>query len=166
MSPATRSPRFPDLSCFRHPSAARTWTLDTPLCPPLGGTGASACQSERSSDRAGCKPAAARIECATTAPPDLRTPTLGFKPLLMNRVGDRFHVAHPNGPLPEPRSPWKYTVHGRLHKGAAIFVAILIAIFLPLIRSGEQSRAAQERSRARRMAEHGMNARLLRLNIS
>jgi hypothetical protein len=53
--------------------------------------------------------------------------------------------------------------------GAAIFVAIylalFVAIFLPLIMSGEQWRAAQDRARARRMAEHKMNARLLRLNI-
>jgi hypothetical protein len=53
--------------------------------------------------------------------------------------------------------------------GAAIFVAIflslLVAIFLPLILSGEQWRAAQDKARARRMAEHKMNARLLRLDI-
>ena len=52
---------------------------------------------------------------------------------------------------------------------AAIFVAIFLpsflAIFLPLIMSGKQWRAAQDRARARRMAEHRMNARLLRLNI-
>jgi hypothetical protein len=58
---------------------------------------------------------------------------------------------------------------GELHMGAAIFVAIflslLVAIFLPLILSGEQWRAAQDKARARRMAEHKMNARLLRLDI-
>jgi hypothetical protein len=55
---------------------------------------------------------------------------------------------------------------------AAIFVAIYLALFvaifllfLPLIMSGKQWRAAQDRARARRMAEHRMNARLLRLNI-
>ena len=50
----------------------------------------------------------------------------------------------------------------------AIFVALFVAIFLvflPLIMSGKQWRAAQERARERRMAEHRMNARLLRLNI-
>ena len=50
----------------------------------------------------------------------------------------------------------------------AIFVALFVAIFLPfvlLIMSGEQWTAAQERARERRMAEHRMNARLLRLNI-
>jgi uncharacterized protein YpmB len=53
--------------------------------------------------------------------------------------------------------------------GAAIFVAIFfalfVAIFSALIMSGKQWRAAEERARARRMAEHRMNARLLRLNI-
>jgi uncharacterized membrane protein len=55
-----------------------------------------------------------------------------------------------------------------MHTGAlvAIFVALFVAIFLPfLVMSGEQWRAAQERARARRMAEHKMNARLLRMNI-
>jgi hypothetical protein len=45
-----------------------------------------------------------------------------------------------------------------------LFVAIFL-LFLPLIMSGKQWRAAQDRARARRMAEHRMNARLLRLNI-
>jgi hypothetical protein len=56
--------------------------------------------------------------------------------------------------------------------GAAILVAIYLALFvaifllfLPFIISGKQWRAAQDRARARRMAEHRMNARLLRLNI-
>jgi hypothetical protein len=53
--------------------------------------------------------------------------------------------------------------------GAAIFVAIFVAVFvailLPFILSGQEWRAAQEKARARRMAEHRMNARLLRLNI-
>jgi hypothetical protein len=48
---------------------------------------------------------------------------------------------------------------------ASIFVAIFAAIFLPLIMSGERSRAAEDRARARRMAEARMNARLLRLDI-
>jgi hypothetical protein len=47
----------------------------------------------------------------------------------------------------------------------AIYLALFVAIFLPSIMSGEQWRAAQDRARARRMAEHKMNARLLRLNI-
>ena len=54
----------------------------------------------------------------------------------------------------------------------AIFVSIFVAIFLPLILSflplilsGKEWRAAQDRAHARRMAEHRMNARLLRLNI-
>jgi len=50
----------------------------------------------------------------------------------------------------------------------AIFLALFVAIFLlflPSITSGKQWKAAQDRARARRMAEHRMNARLLRLNI-
>jgi hypothetical protein len=47
----------------------------------------------------------------------------------------------------------------------AIFVALFVAIFLPFFMSGKQWRAAQDRARARRMAEHKMNARLLRLNL-
>ena len=50
-------------------------------------------------------------------------------------------------------------------KLVAIFVTIFVAIFLPLILSGKEWRAAQDRARARRMAEHRMNARLLRLDI-
>jgi uncharacterized protein YpmB len=53
--------------------------------------------------------------------------------------------------------------------GAAIFVAIFLALFVAIfplfLMSGKQWRAAQDRARARRMAEHRMNARLLRLNI-
>ena len=47
----------------------------------------------------------------------------------------------------------------------AIFAALFVAIFLPLILSGERWRAAQDRARARRLADARMNARLLRLNI-
>ena len=47
---------------------------------------------------------------------------------------------------------------------AGTFLAIILG-FLPLFLSGERGRAAQERARARRMAEHRMNARLLRLNL-
>jgi hypothetical protein len=47
----------------------------------------------------------------------------------------------------------------------AIFVALFVAIFLPLFLSGERWRAAQDRARARRIADARMNARLLRLNI-
>jgi hypothetical protein len=46
---------------------------------------------------------------------------------------------------------------------AAVSVSVLIAILLPLIAS--QSKAEQEKARARLMAEHRMNARLLRLDI-
>jgi hypothetical protein len=46
----------------------------------------------------------------------------------------------------------------------AILIAIVVSIFLAMM-SGEHSRAAEERARARRIAEARMNARLLRLNI-
>jgi hypothetical protein len=45
----------------------------------------------------------------------------------------------------------------------ALFVAMFL-LFLPLM-LGKQWKAAQDRARARRLAEHRMNARLLRLNI-
>jgi len=48
---------------------------------------------------------------------------------------------------------------------AAILVAFFAAIFLPLMMSGERGKAAQEKARARRLAEAKINARLLRLNI-
>jgi uncharacterized protein YpmB len=47
---------------------------------------------------------------------------------------------------------------------AGLFLAILLS-FLPLILSGEQRRAAEERARARRLADARMNARLLRFNL-
>lgn len=47
----------------------------------------------------------------------------------------------------------------------AIFFSLLVAIFLPLIMLGKEWIAAQDRARTRRLAEHRMNARLLRLNI-
>ncbi len=54
-------------------------------------------------------------------------------------------------------------------KVIAIFVAIavplFIAIFLTLILSGKRWKAAEERARARRLADAKMNARLLRFNI-
>jgi hypothetical protein len=50
----------------------------------------------------------------------------------------------------------------------AIFIAIFVAIFLaflPLFLSGKRWRAAEDRARARRLADARMNARLLRFNI-
>ena len=47
----------------------------------------------------------------------------------------------------------------------AIFVSLFIAFSFVLVLSGEHYRAAQDRARERRMAEHRMNARLLRLNL-
>jgi hypothetical protein len=52
---------------------------------------------------------------------------------------------------------------------AAILASIFVSIFLPIISafvlSGKQWREAQERERARRIAEYRINARLLRLDI-
>ena len=47
----------------------------------------------------------------------------------------------------------------------AAVVGTFVAFFLPMILSGKQWKAEQEKARERRMAEHRMNARLLRLNI-
>jgi hypothetical protein len=51
----------------------------------------------------------------------------------------------------------------------AIFISILAAIFaavlLPLILSGKRWTAAQEKARARRIADARMHARLLRLDL-
>jgi len=47
----------------------------------------------------------------------------------------------------------------------SMFVAILVAISLPLILSGRPWRAAEDRARARRIADARMNARLLRFNL-
>jgi hypothetical protein len=51
----------------------------------------------------------------------------------------------------------------------ALLVVILVSLFIVIafafILSGEQWKAAQDKARERRMAEHRMNARLLRLNI-
>jgi len=53
-------------------------------------------------------------------------------------------------------------------ESVAVSVGIFLALtlsFLPLILSGRQWKAAQERARARRIADAKMNARLLRLNL-
>ncbi len=47
---------------------------------------------------------------------------------------------------------------------ASVLVSILLAIFLPLLFSGGHWKAAQEKARARRIAD-AMNARLLRFNL-
>jgi hypothetical protein len=47
----------------------------------------------------------------------------------------------------------------------AIYVPLSIAIVLPMMLWGERSKAAEQKARARRMAEHRMNARLLRFNL-
>lgn len=46
-----------------------------------------------------------------------------------------------------------------------ILAAVFLAVFLPIVLSGKEWSAAQDRARARRMAEHRMNARLLRFDI-
>jgi len=48
---------------------------------------------------------------------------------------------------------------------AAISAALFVSIFLTLILSGERQAVAQEKARARRLAEAKMNARLLRFDI-
>ena len=45
------------------------------------------------------------------------------------------------------------------------FFTIFLPIIIALGGSGKDWKAAQDRARERRMAEHRMNARLLRLNI-
>ena len=44
-------------------------------------------------------------------------------------------------------------------------VSTFLSIMIVFLVSGKQWREAQDRARERRMAEHRMNARLLRLNI-
>ena len=48
---------------------------------------------------------------------------------------------------------------------ASMFVSIFLPIVSAFALSGKRWRAAQDRARARRIAEYRMNARLLRLNI-
>ncbi len=56
-----------------------------------------------------------------------------------------------------------------MHLGPALYVAIFLPLFLafllPLVLYGEQAQLAQEKAKARRMAEHRINARVLRLDI-
>jgi hypothetical protein len=47
----------------------------------------------------------------------------------------------------------------------AMFITLFVAVSLPLIMSGKRWKAAEERARARRIADAKMNARLLRLNL-
>jgi hypothetical protein len=53
--------------------------------------------------------------------------------------------------------------------GIALFVDLFVSLFMAFafffVLLAEHGRAAQEKARERRMAEHRMNARLLRLNI-
>jgi hypothetical protein len=47
----------------------------------------------------------------------------------------------------------------------AMFITLFMAVSLPVILSGKRWKAAEERARARRIADAEMNARLLRLNL-
>ena len=50
----------------------------------------------------------------------------------------------------------------------AIFCSVFVAIFLPMLIifvGSKESKAAEDKARERRMSEHRMQARLLRLNI-
>jgi hypothetical protein len=47
----------------------------------------------------------------------------------------------------------------------SIFVALLVAIILPLVLSGKQAKADEEKARSRRLKDAEMNARLLRMNL-
>lgn len=53
--------------------------------------------------------------------------------------------------------------------GTTLLIAIVVLLFTTIVLlfllSGEQWKAVEEKARARRMAEHKMNARLLRFNI-
>jgi len=51
---------------------------------------------------------------------------------------------------------------------ASLFIAVLFAAFLPILFAFlpmREWRAAEEKARARRLAGHRMNARLLRLDV-
>jgi hypothetical protein len=48
---------------------------------------------------------------------------------------------------------------------ASMFVSIFLPMIIVFFVSGKQWKEAEDRARARRMAEHRMNARLLRLDI-
>jgi hypothetical protein len=47
----------------------------------------------------------------------------------------------------------------------SICVALFVAIFLPFVLSGKWVTAAEDKARARRLADAKRNARLLRLNL-
>ncbi len=49
----------------------------------------------------------------------------------------------------------------------AVLISVLVSVFLPVafVLVGKASRAAGEKARARRMAEHRLQARLLRFGI-
>jgi hypothetical protein len=47
----------------------------------------------------------------------------------------------------------------------AIFLPLFVAAFFVFLQSGEHWKAAENRARSRRAAEHKMNGRLLKLDI-
>lgn len=47
----------------------------------------------------------------------------------------------------------------------ALFASMFCAMVLPLLLSGKQGKAAEDKARARRIADAKMNARLLRFNL-
>ena len=47
----------------------------------------------------------------------------------------------------------------------ALFISMFCAMLLPFLLSGKERKAAEDKARARRLAEAKMNARLLRLNL-
>jgi hypothetical protein len=50
-------------------------------------------------------------------------------------------------------------------ESAAVFAALLVAIYLPMMFAFPGWKEAENKVRERRMAEHRMNARLLRFDI-
>lgn len=48
---------------------------------------------------------------------------------------------------------------------AGMFFAMFLPLVIVFVGSGKRWKAAEDRAHARRMAEHRMNARLLRLDI-
>jgi hypothetical protein len=57
------------------------------------------------------------------------------------------------------------TLHMRVAIFIAMFVALAAAVLPSVFLAGKHWKAAEDKARERRMAEHRMNARLLRLNI-
>jgi hypothetical protein len=52
-----------------------------------------------------------------------------------------------------------------LLSGAGMLTSLFLPIIIAVVLSGKQWKAAQDKARARRIAEYRLNARLLRLDI-